>query len=59
MLQRINKDPLDPAQANPRLSEELCAILRRTLARRKEDRPSMAELAQLLAVVTARRGGEE
>jgi eukaryotic-like serine/threonine-protein kinase len=59
MLQRINKDPLDPAQANSHLSEELCAILRRTLARRKEDRPSMAELAQLLTAAPARRAGDE
>ena len=45
ILQRINSDPLDPAKANPKLSDELCALLLRGLARRKEDRPSMAELA--------------
>ena len=59
MLQRINKDALDPAQANPKLSDELCALLRRGLARRKEDRPSMAELARMLAVVPPRREADE
>ena len=38
MLQRINTDPLDPAQANPTLSESLCAILRKLIARRPDDR---------------------
>jgi serine/threonine protein kinase len=55
MLQRINKDPLDPAIANPRLSDELCALLGRTLARRKDDRPSMAEVARRLAEVPPKR----
>jgi serine/threonine protein kinase len=55
MLQRINKDPLDPARANPHLSDELCSLLLRGLARRKEDRPSMAELARRLADVPAKR----
>jgi eukaryotic-like serine/threonine-protein kinase len=59
MLQRINKDPLDPARANPKLSDELCALLRHGLARRKEDRPSMAELARRLGVVSPRREADE
>jgi serine/threonine protein kinase len=59
MLQRINRDPLDPACANPRLSDELCCLLRRALARRKEDRPSMAELARRLAEVPPKREPDE
>jgi eukaryotic-like serine/threonine-protein kinase len=49
MLQRINSDPLDIAKANPKLPEDLCGLLRKTLARRKDDRwPSMAKLAEAL-----------
>lgn len=55
ILQRINKDALDPAVANPRLSDELCALLRRALAKRKDDRPSMAEFARRLADVPPKR----
>ncbi len=53
--ERINKDPLDPAVACPKLSDELCSLLRRALAKRKEDRPSMAELARRLAEVPPKR----
>jgi serine/threonine protein kinase len=38
MLQRINSDPMDPARANPDLSPELCQLIRKAIARRKEDR---------------------
>jgi serine/threonine protein kinase len=55
MLHRINSEPLDPAQANPKLSDEMCSLLRSSLARRKEDRPSMAEFARLLASVPPKR----
>jgi len=56
MLQRINQDPMDPLVANPKLSDELCDVLRRALARRKEDRwPSMTELAKALAVAPPKR----
>ncbi len=49
MMQRINIDPLDPAKANPRLPEDVCALLRRMIARRKEDRwPDMATLPDAL-----------
>ncbi len=45
MLARINSAPMDPAKANPQLSPELCAILRKATARRKEDRyASMTDL---------------
>lgn len=51
MLQRINSDPLDPALAGPHLAPELCHVLRRAIAKRKEERyPSMTE------VVTALQG---
>jgi serine/threonine protein kinase len=53
--ERINKDALDPAVANPKLSDDLCSLLRRALAKRKEDRPSMAELARRLAEVPPKR----
>jgi serine/threonine protein kinase len=58
ILQRINSDPLDPAVANPRLSDDLCSLLRRALGRRKEDRPSMAEMARRLAEVPPKREAE-
>ena len=38
MTQKINVDPLDPAIANPRLSDELCGILRKD-PHAKEGRP--------------------
>jgi serine/threonine protein kinase len=47
LLQRINSDPLDPALANPRLSPEICDLLRKLTARRKDDRwPSMSNVAE-------------
>jgi eukaryotic-like serine/threonine-protein kinase len=38
MLQRINTEPLDPAVVSPRLSEEVCALLRQLTAKRKDQR---------------------
>ncbi len=63
MTQKINVEPMDPAAANPRLSDELCEILRKTLARRKQARwPKMSTLAEALREVPSRRqdnaGGE-
>jgi len=56
MTQKINVDPIDPAVANPRLSDELCEILRKTLARKKGDRwPKMSTLAEALREVPAKR----
>lgn len=56
MLQRINTDPIDPAQAKPKLSEEICEILRKLTARRKEQRwPSMQTLPEALRSVPAKR----
>lgn len=52
MLQRLNHEPLDPHEANPKLTSELCDVLRQTLARKREERwPSMATLAQTLKTI--------
>lgn len=49
MLQRINQEPLDPAQANPDLPPELNDLLRKLIARRKVDRlPSMSTVPDTL-----------
>jgi eukaryotic-like serine/threonine-protein kinase len=49
LLQRINVDPLDPAQADPTLPEPLLDLLRKLTARRKEDRwPTMATVPDAL-----------
>jgi eukaryotic-like serine/threonine-protein kinase len=56
MLQRINTEPLDPAIVKPKLSDELCVILRQLTARRKEQRwPSMSTLAEALRGIPAKR----
>jgi serine/threonine protein kinase len=50
MLRRMNAEPMDPAQACPRITPELRAFLMRALARRREERyASMAELIEDLA----------
>lgn len=38
MTHKMNVDPMDPALANPRLSEELCKVLLKVLARKPNDR---------------------
>jgi serine/threonine protein kinase len=54
MMARINQEPADPAKVNPRLPEPLCDLLRKTLARRKEDRwPKMATLPEVLRAIAA------
>ena len=56
MLQRINAEPLDPAKVKPKLSEEICEILRKLTARRKEQRwTSMHTLPEALRSVPAKR----
>jgi serine/threonine protein kinase len=56
MLQRINSEPLDPAVVKPKLSEELCDILRQLTARRKDQRwPTMSTLSKALRSVPAKR----
>ena len=60
LTQRINADPLDPAIANPRLSDEVCNLLMKSLAKKRDDRWSkMSTLAKALRSVPARRGDKE
>jgi len=56
MLQRINTEPLDAAVVKPKLSEELCSLLRQLTARRTDQRwPSMSTLPKALRSVPAKR----
>ncbi len=55
MTQKINAEPNDPALANPRLSEDLCEILRKTLKRKPARWPKMSTLAEALREVNPRR----
>ena len=55
MTQKINAEPNDPALANPRLSEDLCEILRKTLRRKNDRWPKMSTLAEALREVNPRR----
>jgi serine/threonine protein kinase len=56
MLQRINTDPLDPAKANPLLPGELHDLLRKLIARRKDDRwPKMSTLPDALRQIPVKR----
>ena len=56
MTQKINVEPMDPALANPRMSDELCDLLRRSLARKPADRwKRMSKLADALREVNPKR----
>jgi serine/threonine protein kinase len=56
VLQRFNCAPLDPAKIKPKLSDELCAVLRKLTARKREDRWSwMANVAETLRSIPAKR----
>jgi eukaryotic-like serine/threonine-protein kinase len=56
MLQRINSEPLDPAVVKPKLSEEICDILRKLTAKRKEQRwAAFSTLPEALRSVPAKR----
>ena len=56
MLQRINTEPLDPAVVKPKLSEELCDVLRQLTAKRREQRwAEMNTLPEALRSVPAKR----
>lgn len=56
MLQRLNVEPLDPVKVKPKLSDELCAVLRKLTARKRDDRwPSMAKLAETLRSIPPKR----
>jgi len=60
LTQRINAEPLDAATVNPRLSDDLCGLLRKTLVRKRDDRWSkMSTLAKALRSLPARRGDTE
>jgi serine/threonine protein kinase len=49
MRQRVNSTPMEIQRANPRLPMPLCAIINKTLVRRKDDRwPKMSNLAAAL-----------
>jgi serine/threonine protein kinase len=49
MRQRMNADPIPLARIDPRLPAELCALIDKALARRKESRwPKMSTLADAL-----------
>jgi serine/threonine protein kinase len=56
MLQRLNTEPLDAAKVKPKLSDELCDVLRRLTARKRDERwPAMASLAETLRTIPAKR----
>jgi len=56
MIQRINTEPLDPAVVKPKLSDEICDILRKLTARRKEQRwAALSTLPEALRSVPAKR----
>jgi serine/threonine protein kinase len=56
MLQRINSEPLDPMVVKPKLSDEVCDLLRQLTARKKDQRwPSMSTLAEALRSVPPKR----
>jgi serine/threonine-protein kinase len=56
MLQRLNTEPLEAAKVKPKLSDELCDVLRKLTARKREDRwPSMANLAETLRSIPPKR----
>jgi len=57
MTQKINLAPIDPALANPRLSDDVCRIILKTLARKRDERWSkMTSLARALREAPPRRG---
>lgn len=56
MLQRLNNEPLDAALVKPKLSDELCELLRKLTARKLDCRwPSMATLPEALRSIPAKR----
>ena len=56
MLQRINTEPLNPALVKPKLSDEICQILGKLIALRKDERwPTMSTLPEALRSVPAKR----
>jgi hypothetical protein len=46
---RMNADPMELAKVAPDLPPELCAVIQKAMARRKEERwTSMAEISEAL-----------
>jgi serine/threonine protein kinase len=57
LLARINHDPLDPAKANPTLPAAVHDLLRKLIARRKDQRwPKMETVPDALRAIAARGG---
>jgi serine/threonine protein kinase len=57
LLQRINSDPLDPAQADPSLPAPVCDLLRKLTAKRKDERwPKMSTVPDALRRIAASSG---
>lgn len=55
MLQRLNTEPLDAAKVKPKLSDELCELLRKLTARKLEERwPSMSTIPEALRSIPAK-----
>ena len=60
MLQRLNTEPLEAAKVKPKLSDELCDLLRKLTSRKLDDRwPSMATLPEALRSIPAKRPRRE
>jgi serine/threonine protein kinase len=56
MIQRLNVEAIDPAKVKPKLSDELCDVLRKLTARKRDERwPAMATLAGVLRSIPAKR----
>ena len=56
MLQKLNTAPLDPATAKPKLSVEVCELLLKLIARKRDERwPAMAGLAETLRSIPPKR----
>jgi serine/threonine protein kinase len=55
MLGRINQEPIDPYKANPNLPKGLIDLLRKLIARRKDDRwPKMSTVPAALRAIAAK-----
>lgn len=56
MLQRLNTEPLQASKVKPKLSDELCDLLRKLTSRKLDERwPSMATLPEALRSIPAKR----
>jgi serine/threonine-protein kinase len=56
MHQRLNTAPLDPATAKPKLSNEVCELLLKLIARKRDQRwAAMSDLAETLRSIPPKR----